>query len=310
MRFAFLLIVLSLFHPAQTFAQWEPERTQVLFDIYIPAGHKVEAATCFLCSVRVEGEMQKDAVAEWGDVDVTGKVGGDIIAVGGGIRLHDGAQAAGDLVSVFGDTNLGANTHVAGDVVASIGDLRRAPTATVGKDVTARPLPLVGWLPSRLRAFVLIWLTGAAISLPLAGLSLAILRRRRLDMLSGAMRSRRWRTVLFGVVLFGLLIAALEIVGETNYADWLELPLCILIALLAAPGYTALSLRLGNRFTGGTKMAILIGTILLVTLQAIPIAGWILAPIFMIFSIGSLLSAVRFPTPQASLPATFPGGAV
>jgi hypothetical protein len=289
-RLLVILLWLAAVNPAH--GQWEPERTRCFLDIVVPAGHRVEAATCFFCSVRVEGELRDDAVAQWGDVIVSGAVGGDAVAIGGNVRLHEAASVKGDIVAVGGDATLSPGAHSQGDVVASMGSAVIAPGATIAHDVSGSPLPLISRLPARLRIVVVIWLIGLAISLPLAFLSLFILRVPRLERLLATMRIRRLRTLLFGALLLAALIVALEVGGESNYADWLELPLCLFLAILAAPGYAALSLRLGKRWARRSSLALLLGTIALVTAQSIPIVGWLLFVVLLTFALGALLSSI------------------
>lgn len=290
------LLVLS--SASLAFAE-EPERTGWFRDITIPAGETAESITCIFCSIRVDGEVRGDATTEWGDIDVRGTVGKSATAVAGEIRLGAGAQIKGDSVSVFGDTVLGDNARIEGDVVASLGTVRRSPGATTAKQPVIVPLPLLSWLPSRARTVALFWLLALIVSLPLAFLCLVLLRPR-LETLVETMKARRWRTLFLGSIIFAILIAALQFGGDSDYADWLELPLTILLALLSAPGYTALGLRLGRRLHKGTRMALLLGVVLLVTLQVVPLAGWLVGLILMIFSLGSPLAAIGFRMPEVS----------
>jgi hypothetical protein len=295
-----LLLVCAAALPSA--AQWEPEQTHVFSDIVIPAGHKVQSATCFFCSIRVEGELNDGASTQWGDITVSGRVGGDTVAVGGDVRLGPGAQVQGDSVSVFGDTVLQAGAYIGGDAVASLGAVQLSPGATVQKTTVPVPWFAVEWLPSRVRASAVFWLLGMAVSLPLAFACLAWPGKSRLLRVTDAMKVRRWRTVFFGIVILGLITAALEIGGETDYADWLELPLLLLATVMAAPGYTALSVRIGERLRTGTKTSVVLGTLLLVTLQVVPIVGWLLALVLMILCVGSLPASFRFRLPDSSQP--------
>jgi hypothetical protein len=83
MRFPALLFSCCLIMPIAVSAQVEPDVTHIFSDISIPRGHVVDSATCFFCSIHIEGQLKRDATANWGDVDIEGDVGGDCVAVGG-----------------------------------------------------------------------------------------------------------------------------------------------------------------------------------------------------------------------------------
>ena len=274
------------------FGQWGEERTQVFSDVVIPAGHKVESATCFFCSIRVEGELQGDAVAEWGDIEVAGAVGGDVVAVAGGTRLATNSRVQGDAVSVFGDVALASGSRISGDVVASLGNIHLSPGASIGKTSSASAWPLFWRLPARWRAVCTMWVIGLLTSIPLSYLCYFVLGKARLEREAEAIRSRRWRTALFGAIILAVFVTAIEVGGESRFDDWIEWPLCLLLLLLCAPGYTAMSLHLGGGDGRGAKSAILLGTVALVTIQMTPILGWLLAGVLMILSLGSLVALV------------------
>ena len=56
---------------------------------------------CIGCSIRVAGTCG-DTVAIGGSIIVEGKVKGDVVAVGGGVRLSDNARVNGDVVTIGG----------------------------------------------------------------------------------------------------------------------------------------------------------------------------------------------------------------
>jgi hypothetical protein len=279
--------------PIAVSAQVEPDVTHIFSDISIPRGHVVDSATCFFCSIHIEGQLKRDATANWGDVDIEGDVGGDCVAVGGQIHLGSGAQVIGATVSVFGDTQLDSNARIGDDAVAAIGAVRLSPGSVVTKSTISQPLPLLSRLPARIRTFVFLWSTGMLISIPLAFLSLLLFKRERLKIMSRGINDRRWTTILLGIISLGVLTTALSLFGDTKYEDYVEPPLTCLLILFAAPGYTALAHRLGSRFQRGINAALLVGTILLVTVQTIPVVGWLLFPVLMIISYGSLALCLR-----------------
>jgi hypothetical protein len=69
-------------------AQPDPDPTSWFRDITVPPGQTLNGATCFFCSIHVDGELKQDATTQWGDIDIHGVVGGDAVAVAGSIHLY------------------------------------------------------------------------------------------------------------------------------------------------------------------------------------------------------------------------------
>ena len=80
--------------------------------------------------------------------------------------------------------------------------------------------------------------------------------------------------------------------AEGSIPEILEPALTCLLVLLLVPGYTAISLWTGRRYARGPKVALLIGVLLIVTIQVIPILGWILSIMLTIVSLGMLAMTV------------------
>ena len=51
------------------------DRLGVLLTLTVPPGENVRDALCLLCSIKVQGTVERDAVAIWGGIDVEGRVG-------------------------------------------------------------------------------------------------------------------------------------------------------------------------------------------------------------------------------------------
>lgn len=267
-------------------AQSDPDPTNFFHDITIPAGQKLNSATCFLCSIHVEGELKDDATAQWGNIEVRGAVGGNAVAVAGSVHLYPDAKVQGDVVSVFGDTALDDRTQVQGDVVASWGLIERAPTAQA-KSENATGFAVLSKLSPAWRCAVILWVIGIAISIPLAFLCYWLFGRARLEKMLENFQKRRVTTFLLGALALAALAGAMLLAAEGSIPEVLEPALTCLLILLLVPGYTAISLWMGRRDARSPKLALLIGVLLLVTIQVIPILGWILSIVLTIVSLGN-----------------------
>ena len=117
--FQSLLMLLVLVAPT--------EYTQFGHSIYIGPDQKAGDVTCFLCSVRVRGQ-----------------VGGEITTFGGNVTLEDNASVGGDVTAFGGTVRLGPATRVGGELTIMGGRLMRDPKAQVGGDVTT--FEGQGWL--------------------------------------------------------------------------------------------------------------------------------------------------------------------
>jgi cytoskeletal protein CcmA (bactofilin family) len=112
---------------AVAFADGSHDRTQVGSNINVGPDEQVSEATCFGCSIRVQGQVSGDVTTFGGSISIEGhgQVGGDATAFAGNVRLENEVKVKGD-VAVFG------------------GRIRRDPSATVGGDLTNLGGP--GWI--------------------------------------------------------------------------------------------------------------------------------------------------------------------
>jgi hypothetical protein len=296
MRKAFLLA--CLFTSAKLHAADVAQHHSVFRDIVIPAGEIASSAECYFCSIRVEGTLQDSAVTILGDIEISGSTA-DAVAVGGDIHLGSSAQATGDCVAVSGDVVRGQNSSVGGDVSAVFGDITTGAGAAVTGDQSAMPIPFAKWMPGKWRATFLLWSSALLVSLILATIAYLGFRQQRLEIIYGAIRSRPVLTVLTGIGILVVVTLILSLTDGTAYEDAATRITLISLLLLLAPGFTAMSLKVGQRCTGRQLPAILLGTILMVSAACVPVLGWILFAIWMVLAGGSLFAG-RFGTIKAA----------
>ncbi|OLV16317.1 polymer-forming cytoskeletal protein [Deinococcus marmoris] len=135
-----------------------------------------------LYSVAVHGDVRFGQ-----NIVVSGSVDGNVIAVGGHIRLEAGARVNGEVVTLLGDVRRDPGAQVSGRVNALLGHapddldaLETAPPQGIGIATAAAFRPLLGWLGSAAWPQIFVTLTGGALLLLfVAGLAPTLARRQR-----------------------------------------------------------------------------------------------------------------------------------
>ncbi|MBB5361441.1 polymer-forming cytoskeletal protein [Deinococcus humi] len=121
------------------------------------------------------------------NIVVSGPVDGNVIAVGGHVRLEAGARVQGEVVTLLGDVRRDPGAQVSGRVNALLGHapddldaLETAPPQGIGMATAAAFRPLLGWLGSAAWPQIFVTLTGGALLLLfVAGLAPTLARRQR-----------------------------------------------------------------------------------------------------------------------------------
>ena len=98
------------------------ERVHFFQDITVGPDEQVGDVVCIGCSIHIAG-TSGDTVAILGSIEVDGTVRGDVVAVGGGIRLNEDANVGGDTVALGRGISRHPNTIVKGEVVSQSGPL-------------------------------------------------------------------------------------------------------------------------------------------------------------------------------------------
>ena len=271
-------------------AQPDPDPTSWFRDITVPPGQTLNGATCFFCSIHVDGELKHDATTQWGDIDIHGVVGGDAVAVAGSIHLYPSARVQGDSVSVFGDNRLDDRSQVAGDVVASWGSIKRFPTALAARSESANGQAFLSKIPPRWRTALILWLIGlclssARVSLLLDSRSSATGENGRTSSSAAIEDSSVWRTDPGGLnhcngsgEHFKAGIARTRVIGIAATTA------CARIRGDVSVDRSAIHCFSGESLADRRGCNI--------TVQIIPILGWIMALVMMVLSLGILAMAV------------------
>src|SRR5438067_1084971 len=240
--------------------------------IHVAAGQTLnEDAICFGCSVIVDGTLD-----------------GDIVAIGGSIRVGDHGRVTGDTVAVGGSVHLGDGADVAGDAVAVGGRLDRAPTAVVHGEASSTPfhfgvVPPVVFLGMLLVPLLVFGIIAALITWGIAG-------EPRIVNVADAIRFHTGPVLLAGfAACIGYLVLSRIFAFAHGASVILHLALAVVFLVLAVVGYTGLSYVIGSRLASGASglARVLIGALIITIIQFVPVLGWIAAVFFMFLALGA-----------------------
>jgi cytoskeletal protein CcmA (bactofilin family) len=265
-------------------------------DVTIPPGQRTSDVTACGGNVTVLGYVTGDVSAYGGRVIVggSGRVDGDIKSYGGAVEIA--GDVRGDVSSYGGGITLDGTAHVFGDVTSYGGPLTRAPGARVDGDIGNQPAGSGGHGFSFFDPF--------SFTFPFFPIILG-------SLLAAALA--HWvpqRTLRVGEVMFGALPRCLAI-GALSWVLGLILavilaltiigiPITLLIGLVLIAGLVmgnvavgwligrALLHRLGSRDLSPVIEAV-VGTIILVLLEAIPFFGVLLSVFIAVIGVGATL---------------------
>ena len=115
-----LVLSLLMIAPATAFAGGD--RVQFFQSINVNSDEQVGDVVCMFCSIHMAG-TSGDTVAILGNVVVDGTVKGDVVSVGGGVKLGEDANVAGDAVAVGRGLYRHPNATVKGETVSQSGPI-------------------------------------------------------------------------------------------------------------------------------------------------------------------------------------------
>lgn len=247
-------------------------------------GETLETVVCFFCTIHVRGQAVVAATV-FGGVEITGTVSEVAVAAGGGVKLVSGGKVGETIVALGGPVEQGAGT-------------------TLPADVTAFP-----WiqLPGQRQIFWRGALGLQGLTILLAFLSYALLRKRRVENVAGTVAGRKIAALLTG--LFALVVLLLMVIYSEDAGDWEDYVIygaLLGFFLLGVPGFSAVALGAGRvlpRNHAAGAGSILTGAILLALLMLIPVAGLLVWLLAMSLSSGALVLSRFGGYGPAALPA-------
>lgn len=200
-----------------------------------PADDITIGSRSIAAGARVTGPV---AVAE-GDLDVYGRVNGDVAAIDGNVIVHDGAAVTGNAIAI------GGTVRVDGGSVD--GEIRQMNHAAA----MAAPTPVLSPFQATLRAIeiVLAWLA----VLFVLGIGVLIFAEPNLDGVTETLQERPARAFWIGVLgeLAMLpVLAVLCVVLAVTVIGIIAVPLAIVAYVLAVAGLLAIGFLATARVTG------------------------------------------------------------
>lgn len=187
-------------------------------------------------------------------VTVSGPVSGNVIAIGGDVRLGGGAQVGGEVITLLGDVYQAPGAQVSGRVNALLGHapgdrsaLQTAPPTGLGLATAAAFRPVLGWLGAAAWPQVFVVLTGGALLLLfVAGLAPGLARRQR---------HAPMRTLALGVLMLAVLVGPAAVLGLAGLLAPALLALA-LAALLVATGLSVSVYDLGRALARRVRLPV------------------------------------------------------
>ncbi len=247
-------------------------------------------------NVTVLGHVTGDVAAYGGQVivAVSGRVDGDIKSYGGAVEIA--GDVRGNVSSYGGGVTLDGTSHVHGDVTAYGGNLTRAPGARVDGDVGKQPSGS-GW--NALSFFDPFGFTFPLVPIIIGGLLAAALVHW------APQRTLRVGEMMFGALPRSLAIGALSWVLGLILAVILALtiigiPFTLLIVLVLIAGWVIGNVAVGwligrallHRMSARDHSPVIeavVGTIILLLLEAIPFFGVLLSIFIAVVGVGATL---------------------
>jgi len=130
--------MLSLVLPA-AFAHAQPHGNRNYFnqDIFVAQGQQIHNAICIFCSVQVEGDLSGRVLVLFGSLNVSGRVDGGAVVVGGNAVIDSQARLGGNAVIIGGnavyesDESIAGNAYVIGGHLSTFGERTKTSTRRV-----------------------------------------------------------------------------------------------------------------------------------------------------------------------------------
>ncbi len=216
------------------------------------------------------------AISLAGPVDVFGTIHGDVVAMGGDVRVHSGGRVTGDAVSI------------GGQVVVSPGGTVNGEEVTLGRH-GAHLGPMQREAPSPTARWAALWMgLGAALVL------MAGIWPGRVDRIADALRSRPLRNAAWGAVALG----GASVVGTVLLITIIGAPFALALAFVLATagmlGFASLCRTFGEQLPGLRNhqgwAPVLVGVGVLALVGAVPYGGPVLLTLLAFPALGAALT--------------------
>jgi hypothetical protein len=123
-------------------------RTYLGQDIFVASGQQVHNATCFFCSVQVEGDVSGRVVVLFGSLNVSGQVRRSATVIWGNAVVDSQARIGGDTVVLGGNAVYETDESLSGSAYVLGGHMSRVsrPHGESGAPSRVSLSPMFSWL--------------------------------------------------------------------------------------------------------------------------------------------------------------------
>ena len=277
--------------------------------------------------VRLSGTVSQNVRAAGGQVAIAGNVGRNLTVAGGNVEIASSAVVRGGVVAAGGSIDLAAPiggaakiaagtliiaNRIAGDVEAAVGTLRIASRAEIDGNVSywsgreaavsegARIKGKIVRNVPRERPRFVPWLVFVSINfvctLILGLLSARFLPRYHQSAIT-TLRERPWASLGVGFIA----VVALPVVCALLFATALAIPLALILLVaffillywsrIYAIGRIGESILARLRPASSRAAAFVLGLFVYYILATIPVVGWLVVPLVILFGLGAELIA-------------------
>ncbi|HYG23595.1 MAG TPA: RDD family protein [Verrucomicrobiae bacterium] len=300
----------------------------------LAADQTAEAVIAIAGTARAHGRVREAVVAIMGDAEANNRVGDSVVAIAGNVRVNGETREA---VAVLGSVMVGSNAVIRGDVVSIGGTVKLAEGARVHGQIhemtfdvpglprieelslwvrecvfKLRPLaPQVRWVWIVVGAFIgLYFLIAVLFPGPIELCRAEIAQRPATTFVVGLFSKIAIPIILLVLAATGIGLLVVPFV----FAAGVFAALVGKVALLQFVG-GALTRAFGLQGRAAELLSLAIGSIIMIVLYMIPVVGFLAFAVFGVWALGAVVTAAftritreRPPRPPRGNPPTFGGG--
>ena len=242
--------------------------------------------------IQADQVIEGDNVVFFGNATINGHVKGDAAAILGNVVVN--GRVDGDIAAVFGNVYLGEKAVAGGDVAGVMGKVTKEPGAIIKGEIADVKAPMEMNRHSAVPMLTAAYVVFVAITY-FFYCFLVVLVPDRLNVMADQFQKNMARRYLIGLIMFIVfipinLLLVLSIVGIFLVPVF---SLAVMFLVFIASAVTALFI--GNKVMkqqeskNSIYLKLLVGTVLLYMLMAIPIIGWLVFMTIISISVGVVL---------------------
>jgi hypothetical protein len=160
-------------------------------------------------TVEQDASLNGNLVVFGGTVSAKGNVDGDVVVIGGQVKLEDGSMVSGDVVSIGGQVQKAEGATVKGEVVNNVSPEIQLPIGSMSPSVDTPSVHLPAVINTNFNPF---WefgrVLGSALVVAFLGALAALFFQEQLDRVSQAVVRQPVMTTSIGLLTFVVLVIA------------------------------------------------------------------------------------------------------